>query len=247
MKRTATALALVIGVAIAAGSSAAIHPRVTRAQAVERLGHMLGAKPRHVQLVWADERTTRLDLEWTAYAPDARIRVVGGPAGSTVPLKPYYRGPAEAWLAANGGAPMGVGSVRPLRGHHILPLRATSIAVSLVSALARNGAPVSLVPLRARPTIDRVKAISKLRSWGDRKGRLQGIWLVRFRDGDGRERLAWMALTLHARVPILGCRGKKCKPWYTSPLASFLDARTGKGIEALTVNGWKPWLPPAGR
>jgi hypothetical protein len=51
-------------------------------------------------------------------------------------------------------------------------------------------------------------------------------------------------VTLDARVPILGCDGKKCKSWYSSPLASFLDARTGKSIEALTINGWKPQLPP---
>jgi hypothetical protein len=58
--------------------------------------------------------------------------------------------------------------------------------------------------------------------------------------------LAWMAVTLHARVPILGCtQGKKCRHSYTSPLASFLNARTGKGIEAMTINDWKwPQLPP---
>ncbi len=142
---------------------------------------------------------------------------------------------------------MGVGSVRPLRGHHVLPLRSDTIPVSLVSALAKNGAPVSLVPLRVKPTIDRVKAISNLLSWGDRKGRLQRIWLVYLRHGTGRERLAWMAVTLHTRVSVYGCDGKKCKQWYTSPLASFLDARTGRQIEALTINGWKPQLPPPGR
>ena len=103
---------------------------------------------------------------------------------------------------------------------------------------------LSLTPLRERPTIGRVEAISKLRSWGHPKGRLQGVWLVRFRHREGRERLAWMAVTLHARVPILGCSpGKTCKRSYTSPLASFLDARSGKFVEAVTINGWKPRLP----
>ena len=243
MKRAAAAVALVLGALTVAGSTAVAQPKLSRSQAVERLGRALGAKPRGVQLVWADERTTDVVLEWTAYSRHARIRVLGGPAGATVST--YYRGPAEAWLGADGGPPEGVGSVRPLRGHHILPLRSTTIPASLVSALARNGALVSLAPLHVEPTIDRVQAISQLRSWGDRKRRLQGIWLVRFQHGAGRERLAWMAVTLHARVPILGCRGAKCTHWYTSPLASFLDARSGKGIEALTINGWKPQLPPA--
>ncbi len=53
-----------------------------------------------------------------------------------------------------------------------------------------------------------------------------------------------MAVTLHARVPVYGCDGTKCKPWYTTPLASFLDARTGTQIEARTINGWKSQLPP---
>jgi len=181
---------------------------------------MLGAKPKRVQLVWTDGRTTDFG---------------------------YYRGPAEAWLAADGGPPEGSGSVRPPRGHHILPLRSTSIPVSLVSALARNRVAVSLVPLRVRPTIYRVEAIAKLRRWGDARKRLQGIWLVWFRrGGNGRKQLAWMAVTLQARVPILGCMpGKKCKHLYPSPLASFLNARSGTFIEALTINGWKrPQLPP---
>jgi hypothetical protein len=202
---------------------------------------MLGAKPQRVQLVWADERTTDVVLERTGFSPHARIRVDGGPAGK--PVSGYYRGPAQAWLAADGGPPEGAGSVRLRRGHHILPLRSFSMPVSLSSGLARNGALVDLVPLRVRPAIDRVKAISKLRSWG-RDGRLQGIWLVRLQRG-GPGRLAWMAVTLHARVPIYGCTlGKKCPPYYTSPLASFLDARSGKQIEALTIDGWKPELPP---
>jgi hypothetical protein len=239
MRRAATAAALVIAAVVIGGSSAAANPKVTRAQAVKRLQRLLGSKPQRVQLVWADERTTDVVLEWTGFSPHARIRVVGGPFGR--PVSGYYRGPAVAWLAAHGGPPVGVGSVRPPRGHRILPLRSTKIPVSLVSALARNGPlVVRLVPLRVQPTIDRVKAISKLRNWGDHEGRLQDIWLVHFQHGDGRKQLAWMAVTLHARVPILGCTpGKKCESSYTSTLASFLNAYSGKFIEALTINGWK--------
>lgn len=202
------------------------HHTVTRTAARTRLSRLLGAKPQQMWRAWTDVGTSSVALEWRAYAPHARIRVEGGPAG--VRIAPYYRGPAVAWMGLAGDGPIGVGSYR-MRRRPILPLRWTSIPFSLVSALANNEALVSLAPLRVEPTIDRVKAISKLRSWGDRKGRLQGIWLVRFQHGDGRERLAWMAVTLHARVPVYGCDGKKCKPWYTSPLASFLDARQRQG------------------
>ena len=241
MKRAAVGAALIVAFATVAGSGAAVHPTVSRAEAVKRLGAMLGAKPLRVQLVWANERTTDVILEWRAYSPHARIRVVGGPVGSKTPVARYFRGPAEAWLGAAGPPPEGVGSVRPPKGHPVLPLRLDTIPVALVTALANNGAVVRLVPLRIKPTVARVKAIAKLRSWGDRRGKLQGIWLVRFRHGNGRDRLAWMAVTLHARIPMFGCMpGKKCRPWYTSPLASFLDARSGKQIEALTINGWRP-------
>jgi hypothetical protein len=223
------------------GAAASPHHTVTRAEAVSRLGRLLGAKPQQVWRAWADVGTSSVTLEWRAYAPHARIRVVGGPAG--VKVAPYYRGPAVAWMGVSGDGPIGVGSDRTKR-RPVLPLRSTSMPVPLVSTLAPDGALVSLTPLRVRPTIDRVKAISKLRSWG-RDGRLQGIWLVRFQHGAGRERLARMAVTFHARVPILGCTaGKKCPPFSTSPLASFLDAHSGKQIEALTINGWKPRLPP---
>jgi hypothetical protein len=123
-------------------------------------------------------------------------------------------------------------------------MRSRILPVSLVSALARTREAVRLVPIRIKPTISRVKAISKLKVWGDPEHRLQRIWLVWFQRGDGRRKLAWMALTLHAHIPVYGCDGKRCKSSYTSPLASFLDARTGKLIEALTVNGLKPPLPP---
>jgi hypothetical protein len=247
MKRAAIALALVIGAVATAGSSAALHQKVTRAQAVKRLQRMLGAKPKRVQLVWADERTTDVVLEWTGYSPHARVRLIGNPVGK--PVSGYYRGPAQAWLAAKGGPPEGVGSVRPPRRHRILPLRSTKLPVSLVSAVERNGPlVVSLVPLRVQPKVDRVKAISKLSrlSWGNRKGRLQGIWLVHFRHGDGRKKLAWLAVARHVGVPALGCLpGKQCKSSYTSTLASFVNAHNGRFLEAMTINGWKqPQLPP---
>jgi hypothetical protein len=242
MKRAAAVVTLTLGAIAIAGLSAAVQPKVTRAQAVKRLRGMLGARPTHVQLVWADERTTDVVLEWTAYAPHARIRPVGGHIGTTVASA--YRGPAVAWMSAAGKGDMGVGSVRPPRGRHVLQVRSTSIPISLVQALSKDGARVRLTPVRVQPTVDRVEAIDKLHEWGDTKGRLQAIWLVWFRRG-GRERLAWMAVALHARVPVLGCSlGKKCEPWYTSPLASFLNARSGKLIEARTINGWRPQLPP---
>jgi hypothetical protein len=241
MKRGMLCAAFAAAAVTSGGAAASPHHTVTRAEAVSRLGRLLGAKPQQVWRAWADVGTRSVKLEWRAYAPQARIRVMGGPAG--VKVAPSYRGPAVAWLGVSGNGPVGVGSDRTKR-RPVLPLRSTSIPLSLVSTLARDGAPVGLAPLRARPTIARVKAISKLRSWG-RGGRLRGIWLVRFEHGTGRERLAWMAVTLHARVPILGCtKGKKCPPFSTSPLASFLDAHSGKQIEALTVNGWTPRLPP---
>lgn len=241
MKRASLCATFAAAAVICGGAAASPHHTVTRAEARARLGRLLGVKPQQMWRAWTAVGESSVVLEWRAYAPQARIPVEGGPAGVTV--APYYRGPAIAWMGIAGNGPIGVGSDR-MRRRHIMPLRSTSIPASLVSALVSNGALVNLAPLRIKPTIDRVKAISKLRSWGDRKGRLQGIWLVRFQHGDGRKRLAWMAVTLHARVPILGCEGKKCRPWYTSPLASFLDARSGKGIEALTINGWKPQLPP---
>ena len=242
MKRGMLCATFAVAAVVCGGAAASPHHSVTRAEARTRLGRLLGVRPQQMWRAWTAVGTSSVVLEWRAYAPHARIPVVGGPAGVTV--APYYRGPAIAWMGVAGDGPIGVGSDRMRRRQHILPLRSTSIPASLVSALVSNGALVSLAPLRIEPTVDRVKAISKLRSWGDRRGRLQGIWLVQFQHGDGRERLAWMAVTLHARVPILGCRGKNCKPWYTSPLASFLDARSGKQIEAQTINGWKPQLPP---
>lgn len=241
MKRGILCAAFVVAAAIGGSAAASPHHSVTRAEARTRLGRLLGVKPQQMWRAWTAVGTSSVVLEWRAYAPHARIRVEGGPAGVTV--APYYRGPAVAWMGIAGDGPIGVGSYR-MRPRPIMPLRSISIPASLVTALASNEALVSLAPLRIKPTIDRVTAISKLKSWGDRKGRLQGIWLVRFQHGEGRERLAWMAVTLHARVPILGCRGKTCKPSYTSPLASFLDARGGKQIEAQTINGWKPQLPP---
>jgi hypothetical protein len=248
----ARAAAIVAMVVLAAGvgvlsARSAVHPKVTRAQAVTQLRRLLGARPRRVHLVFADERTTDVVLEWTAYAPSARLRLNGEPIGYTGPH--VFVGPAVAWMGAAGKGPMGVSSLpHRRRGHHVLPLRSTTIPVALVRALWQDHARVRLTPLRVRPRISRVEAIRKLRGWGDRHGRLHAIWLVHFRrGGEGHVRLAWMAVTLHLRIPVLGGRckpGQKCKLWATEPVASFLGARSGKFIYARTINGWKPQLPP---
>jgi hypothetical protein len=62
---------LVLTVLLAAGLAAvaarsAVHPKVTRAQAVKRLGRMLHASPKRVHLVYADVRASDVSLEWTA-------------------------------------------------------------------------------------------------------------------------------------------------------------------------------------
>ena len=241
MRRGALCAAFVIAATVCGDAAASPHHTVTKREARVRLGRLLGAKPQQMWRAWTDVGASSVVLEWRAYTPHAKIPIEGGPVGVTVPQ--YFRGPAVAWMGVAGDGPIGVGSNR-MRRRPILPLRSTSIPASLVGALAHDRALVGLAPLGVRPTIDRVKAIAKLRSWGDRRGRLQGIWLVRFRRGSGRERLAWMVVNLHARVPIVCPRGKKCPLYYTSPLAAFLGARRGRFIEALTINGWKPQLPP---
>ena len=58
------------------------------------------------------------------------------------------------------------------------------------------------------------------------------------------EARARLARLLGVRPQQMCPRGKKCALYYTSPLAALLGARSGKFIEALTINGWKPQLPP---
>jgi hypothetical protein len=162
---------------------------------------MLGAQPRRVRLVWADERTTDVVLEWTAYSPDAKIRVEGGPFGVTV--SPYYRGPAVAWLAATDRAPIGVSSVRHRHRTHqyAVPGRSYSIAVPLVRRLWNENLRARLVPLRVHPTVSRKRALELLRS---RHLQPQLIWLVVV-----HRRLAWLAAVQRGRYALLDARSGK--------------------------------------
>lgn len=152
MKRGILCAAFVVAAAIGGSAVASPHHTVTRTAARTRLSRLLGAKPQQMWRAWTDVGTSSVALEWRAYAPHARIRVEGGPAG--VRIAPYYRGPAVAWMGLAGDGPIGVGSYR-MRRRPILPLRWTSIPFSLVSALASNGALVSLAPLRIRSTASR--------------------------------------------------------------------------------------------
>lgn len=199
---------------------------------------MLGARPRHVQLVWADERTTDVVLEWTAYSPHARIRALGGPVGSTVRVKPHSRGPAEAWLAADGRAPMGVSSVRPSRGHHVLPLRSTSIPVSLVQALHRARIRVRLAPLRFQPRTRRVRALRTLKAdmW-EQHAKPHRIWLVLIKH-NSQTLLAWMAVGrgVGAQAPCpVGSHG--CPPVIRGPAVALLNATSGNGMMVTAFEG----------
>ena len=160
---------------------------------------MLGARPDRVQLVFADERTTDVVLEWTAYAPDARIRVEGGPAGVTV--SPYYHGPAKAWIGA-AGRPIGVSSVRRRRrGHYAVPGRSYGIPLTLVRKLRQENLPIRLVPLRIHPAVSRKRALELLRS---RHLQPQRIWLV-----VSRRHLAWLAAVRKDRYAALDARSGK--------------------------------------
>lgn len=172
---------------------------IRRADAVRRLRRMLGARPDRVRLVFADERTTDVVLEWTAYAPDARIRVEGGPAGVTV--SPYYHGPAEAWIGA-AGRPIGVSSVRRRRrGHYAVPGRSYGIPLTLVRKLRQENLPIRLVPLRIHPAVSRKRALELLRS---RHLQPQRIWLV-----VSRRHLAWLAAVRKDRYAALDARSGK--------------------------------------
>lgn len=210
-------------------AAVAVYTRLSRAQATERLRRSLGAKPQHVRLVWADERLTDVVLEWTAYSPHARIRVVGGPIG--VQVRRYFRGPAEAWLGADGGPPAGVGSVRPPRGHHILPLRSYSIPVSLVQELGRSGIRIRLAPLRPRPAISRVRALRTIRpDLSQERARPDRIYLVLV-EHNTRTWVAWMAIghgTGRTRTCPPGSHG--CPPVIRGRAVELLNATSGHGM-----------------
>jgi len=216
----------------------AVRSRLTRPQAVSRLGGMLGAKPLHVQLVWADERLTDVVLEWTGYTAHARITPIGGPVGKKAEIKPY-RGPAQAWLAADGGPPMGVASVRHRhRTHRYAPLpRSYSISVSLVETLRRNGIRVRLAPLRPKPAVSRARALRTIEP-DMRRERVapRRIWLVLVRH-NARTWLAWMAIG-HGRGRARSCPPDShgCPPVIRGPAVELLNATSGNGM---MVTGFK--------
>ena len=162
---------------------------------------MLGAKPARVRLVFVDERLTDVDLEWVGYAPHAKVRITGGPVGTTVPR--YFQGPATAWIAAGGGGFAGVASIsHSHRSHHYaVPGRSYSISVALVQRLWKEDLRVRLVPLRIHPTVSRKRALELLRS---RRLRPQRIWLV-----VDRRRLAWLAAVQQGRHALLDARSGK--------------------------------------
>jgi hypothetical protein len=203
---------LVLAVLVAAASGAALsaraaaHPKVTRAQAVKRLGRMLGAKPTRVQLVFADERLTDVDLEWIGYAPRAHLRPISVPVGYKG-RPPHYVGPAVAWISAVDRSTIGVESVsRRHRAHrYAVPGRSYSISVALVQELWKENLRIRLVPLRIHPEISRKRALELLRS---RRFRPQRIWLV-----VDRRRLAWLAAVQRGRYALLDARRGKLVAW----------------------------------
>jgi hypothetical protein len=199
---------LVLAVLVAAPSvgalsaRAAVHPQVTRAQASKRLGRMLGAKPTRVQLVFADERLTDVDLEWIGYAPRAHLRPIGVPVGYKGRLRTYV-GPAVAWISAVDRSPMGVESVsRRHRAHrYAVPGRSYSISAALVQKLWEKNLRIRLVQLHIHPTISRKRALGLLRS---RRLQSRRIWLV-----TERRRLAWLAAVQRGRYALLDARRGK--------------------------------------
>lgn len=82
--RAGLVLAVLVLAACAAAVSArgAVHTKVTRARAVRRLGRMLGARPERVRLVFGDENTRDVVLEWTGYAPHAAGNVLSSSSGA---------------------------------------------------------------------------------------------------------------------------------------------------------------------
>jgi hypothetical protein len=213
-------------IAASAGARTAMHKRLTRAEAAKDLRGALGAKPRHVQLVWADESVHRVVLEWTAYSPHARIRVIGGPVGR--PVDTVVHGPARAWLGADGGPPAGVGTIR--HKHRVGPYR-TYISVSLLHALHRAGIRVRLAALRPRAAVGHVAAFARLTSdFAAEHARPRHIWLVRIKH-HGATWLAWMAVG-HS----VGHRQKcpplshGCRTFFRGPYVGLLNATTGHGM-----------------
>jgi hypothetical protein len=198
------------------GDPATVHPTVTRAEAAQALGAGLGGKLQRLQLVWADEKTTDVDLEWVAFSPRARIVPISGPGvlpGKKSPPLRTYVGPAIAWMNATGPPYAGRETlVRHRGGHSIRPLRSRSIPVSVVQKLWRQKLDVWLAPVDARPTIGRLRALATLDPEDARQ-----IWLV-FLRRQGTEGLAWLIARGHGSY-------------------AFVSAATGKVLVSSAAHG----------
>ena len=204
MKRSVVAVLLVGGAgAFAVSAGSAVHPKVTRAQAVKRLQGMLGAKPQGVHLVWADERLTDVVLEWTAYSPHARIRPLSsGPVGRKVKPPRFYRGRGWASISANGDgfAERLIVAHKKRRTHsYAVPDRSYTIRVALVQTLWQENLRVQLAPLRTHPAVSRKLALHRFRGRGLQPRR---IWLV-----IAHGHAAWLAAVGHGRYKLLDASG----------------------------------------
>lgn len=165
---------------------AVVHPDYTRAEMLKRLKGGLGGKLERLQLVWADEKTTDVVLEWVAYFAHAHIEPLGGPLGR-VSQPPTYVGPAVEWTNAQGTPYGGYASITPPRHHRIVPPRSDGIPVSVVQKLWRARLDVWLAPLDARPAIIRLGALRVLGADDARH-----VWLVFLRRNGREEGLAWL-------------------------------------------------------
>ena len=209
MKRASAAVLLTVAVVgvVAASSPAAVHSRLTRAQAVKRLHKALGARPTQVQLVWADVALKRVVLEWMAYSAHARIRPVSWPMGAPEPKT--YHGPARAWLGADGGT-----TGRRRRGPAQTPSRAAlrvHRGLAPASTQAQHGISIRLAPLRPQPRVGEGIALQKLASaFAGVHATPHRLWLVRAtRLGRGARGthaivLNWMAVGRGPDGPVVG-------------------------------------------
>ena len=193
------------GCAVVPGSNtnwpAAGRPTLTRAQVVADFRRGFDTTDVRVRLVWSQEKVTDVDLEWMAYAPHARVRLIGGPIGAPEP-KPY-RGSAGAVIGAMGAPPAGSWSIRPNRGRHVRPFRSRTIPVAMVKAFGKKGFRIALTPIRNRPTVGRTRVLASL-------GRqVSHIWLVDLFEPE-QVRLTWLvALRNGSYVFVDAVSGKR--------------------------------------
>ncbi|MDX6480727.1 MAG: hypothetical protein QOG85_1237 [Gaiellaceae bacterium] len=168
------------------GNPTIVHPTRTRAEELRRLAGGLGGKLQRLQLVWADEKTTDVGLEWVAHFAHAHLRPISVPAGFTGHIRTYV-GPAVEWESATGTPYGGMATTRPPRQRGLLPRRSYGIPVSLVQKLWQHDLDVWLAPIDARPAIIRQGALAALNADDARSVRL--VFLRR----DGKqEGLAWL-------------------------------------------------------